>query len=251
MPKFSVLVYNLNNYEVLHEIPEGCKNPDAEYIYVTDNPDIISDTWEVVYVPDLKGGPFEKTFLVRYNLFDYCHSDICVRFDGSMQLKQDITPLVDYFIENNCHICVSTHALRNTVYDEYVAWVSSRNFPIDDANKALSFMEKSGYDVRNYKGLYQLNFLIERRCKEVEFIDRTVYNTLKYLGDENDVHRVDQTVYSYLLNTYAASLGLKIMNVPATSICTQWFNVFEHGTGNRYVFDFSRAIEPYVLNKKV
>ena len=250
-PKFSVLVYNFNNYEVLHEIPEGCKNPDAEYIYVTDNPDLKSETWDIVVETGLTGGVFDKTFQVRYNLFKYCHSDICVRFDGSMQLKRDITPIVDYFMLNDCDICVSMHAWRNTILDEYIAWVQTRKFPSDEANKALQFMIDAGYNVQNHSGLYQLNFLIERNCKNVKFINDTVYNTVKYLGDENDVHRVDQTVYSYVLNTYSEAVKAKVMNLPAQLVCTEYFDVFMHGTDNKYSFNFTNSIEPYVINKKV
>lgn len=250
-PLFSVLVYNFNNYEVLHEIPEGCKNPDAEYIYVTDDKDLKSETWTVVHETRLKGGPFDKTFQVRYNLFRYCHSDICVRFDGSMQLKKDITPVVRRFIDSGCELCVSTHPWRNTMIDEYNAWIITRGYPSEEAAKALSFMYAAGYDVKNYKGLYQLNFLIERNVKAVRFIDSLTYETIKYLGDENDVHRIDQTVYSCIVNTYANALNLRIANIPAAEICTEYFNYYMHGTNEPLSFDFTNALTPYVLNKQV
>ena len=35
-PKYSVLTYNVGGYEKIHEIKE--KSPNAEYIYVTDDP---------------------------------------------------------------------------------------------------------------------------------------------------------------------------------------------------------------------
>jgi hypothetical protein len=248
-PLFSVLVYNFNNYEQLHEIPEGCKNPDAEYLYVTDNPDLKSDTWEIILETDLKGGNFDKTFQVRYNLFKYCHSDICVRFDGSMKLKKDITPIVGQFIKYDCEICISPHAWNCTMISEYDTWITARNFPKEEANRALDYMKKTGYDIYRYRGLYQLNFLIERNCKNVQYLDKMVYDTIKYLGDENDVHRIDQTIYSYLLNTHAEAMNIKLMSVPAQVVCTELFDIYKHGTNSKYSFDFTNSIMPYVLNQ--
>lgn len=45
--RYSILTYNFNGYEILREI----ENPqdDVEYIYVTDNQEFKSDTWNVIF----------------------------------------------------------------------------------------------------------------------------------------------------------------------------------------------------------
>lgn len=246
---YSVLVYNINNYEVLHEIPAEFKRDDVEYVYVTDDINAKSDTWTVVYEPNLSGGTFDKTYQIRFNPFKYCHSDICVRFDGCMDFAQDITPIVDQFKETNSDVCVSVHPARNTMYDEYSAWISIRNYPQAEAAKALIFMEKSGYDIKNYKGLYQLNFLIERNNEKTEFLNKITYDIMKYLGDENDIHRIDQTIFSYVLNVYGKALDLKIMNVSAMTV-REFFNVYNHGTYEKNYYN-APHIKQYIMNKPI
>ena len=45
--KYSVLCYIFNGYEQVREVQE--KDPNAEYILVTDDPKLKSKTWKVVY----------------------------------------------------------------------------------------------------------------------------------------------------------------------------------------------------------
>ena len=45
--KYSVLCYIFNGYEQVREVQE--KDPNAEYILVTDDPKLKSNTWKVVY----------------------------------------------------------------------------------------------------------------------------------------------------------------------------------------------------------
>lgn len=48
--KYSILTYIIGDYEFPREILE--KDPDTEYILVTDNPKIKSDTWTVVQLDE-------------------------------------------------------------------------------------------------------------------------------------------------------------------------------------------------------
>ena len=47
MAKYSILCYIINNYENVKEVIE--KDPNAEYILVTDDKNLKSSTWNVVY----------------------------------------------------------------------------------------------------------------------------------------------------------------------------------------------------------
>ena len=68
--KYSVLTYNFNNYEIMHE--PAYVDPDAEYVYVTDDKNMKSDTWKIVTDESLEGmGKWEKMYFVRYNPFLY------------------------------------------------------------------------------------------------------------------------------------------------------------------------------------
>ena len=79
MKRYSILMYNLNNYEIMREPMEI--DQECEYIYVTDNPDLQKQTkvWKIVVEKDLEGLPaFDKCYKVRFNLFKYCSTNTCI-----------------------------------------------------------------------------------------------------------------------------------------------------------------------------
>lgn len=106
--KYSVLTYIINDYEPVRETVN--KDPDVEYILVTDNPNIKSDTWTVIYDESLlKMKVFERCYYVRYNPFKYCSSDIVIKIDGSMKLVGSLDRLVDKFNEDNSDFATVVH----------------------------------------------------------------------------------------------------------------------------------------------
>ena len=80
--KYSVLTYNINGYEIIHNIDEELFNEmkeDVEFIYVTDDHSITSNTWTVVYDDSLTGSTFDKCYQIRFNPFKYVHTALlCV-----------------------------------------------------------------------------------------------------------------------------------------------------------------------------
>ena len=69
MKKYSVLTFIIGKgYEKVHEIEN--MQDDVEYLLVTDDPDLKSNTWKVTYDEDLLSfkTPFERCFRVRYKI---------------------------------------------------------------------------------------------------------------------------------------------------------------------------------------
>ena len=66
------------------------------------------------------------------------------------------------------------------------------------------------YDL-NYKSLFQGCFKIVRRGKTNSDFERLTMAFLKYLGTDTEIERLDQTVYSFVLNRYFNNI--KIMPV--------------------------------------
>lgn len=82
-PRYTILCYIINNYEVVHEVIE--RDPDAEYILVTDDPKLESKTWKVIYDKSLEGlSIFDKCYAIRFNIFKYVTSDICIYLDANI-----------------------------------------------------------------------------------------------------------------------------------------------------------------------
>lgn len=153
LPRYSVLTFIMGeNYEQVHEIQN--MQAGVEYVLVTDNKNLKSNTWKVVYDEKLLKfkTPFERCFRVRYNAFDYISTDICITVDGSMEVKGSLDPLVREFIQGNYDVCLMPHPFRYDFTSEYKAWVKQRHYPVERLVKFFDLLDASGYD-QSFKGL--------------------------------------------------------------------------------------------------
>ena len=250
--KYTVLTMNVGSYEIIHPVLE--KSPRARYVLVTDDPDLKdeSNTWEVIYDPELSGSPIDRTYQIRYNPFKYTDDKYVIKIDGSVGVMKNIDKLIDKFIENGDDISLMLHPGRNTLYDEYVAWVSSRGYSADNANMILNFLQNmEGYNVRNYKGLCQLCYAIQKNDRVNNDLNRMVYAWIKYLGDKSGIERVDQCIFSFIAQKYFNTM--KIMWVDQRMYCGEYFEWYQHNSNEpfKHIEDPKDMIEPYWNNKRV
>lgn len=248
MIKYSVLTYNIDGYEIIHNIPEECMNPEIEYIYVTNDHSITSNTWTVIYDDELTGSTFDKCYQIRFNPFKYAHTDVVMRIDGSMAINKDVMPLFQRFEEGDYDCAMMIHPTRDNMYDEYVAWVNTRNYPADQANKCLNFMAANGYDVQNYKGLFQYNFTIQRNNNIINRLNAETYQVLKMLATGTDTaERLDQTIGTFVIHTHYPNL--KVMPVGQYICFDHYFNWCMHGTDQVMAYNCAYDCDPYMFNK--
>lgn len=249
--KYSVLTFNIGGYELMHNIEETAYNEmkdEVEFIYVTDNHSITSNTWTIVYADDLTGSTFDKVFQIRYNPFNYVHTDIVMKIDGSMGITKNLIPIFEYFENGNYDAAVMIHPTRNTMYPEYVAWVNQRGYPVDQANKCMNMFAINDYDAMNYKGLYQYNFMIQRNDSFNAAWNEMTYKIVKAMAPEGDtVDRLDQTIGSFVLNKFFYEKN--VMPVGQYICDGLYFNWYAHNTENRMVCDDRNNIEPHLFNK--
>ncbi len=247
--KYSVLTFIVGDYELVHEVKE--KDPDAEYVLVTDNPNLTSETWEVKVVDNPHPeDPFDLCFHIRYNPFDYVSNDIVVRVDGSMGVNMPLGKIVDKFAKDGYDRALLFHPTRATIYDEYVAWVQNRKYNIEQANRVLSFLAQfEGYDVKNYKGLIQMNFEILRKNRINSTLNHMVETFIKYLAEPSkQVERVDQTIFSFVAQKYFPNLNIMFFD---ERIChSQYFTWYPHASNTPFAFGGVKDLnKPYYLNK--
>ena len=248
--KYTVLSYNINGYELIHPVKE--KSNRAKYIMVTDDPDLKdeSGTWDVVYDPELTGSPFDKVMQVRYNPFKYTNDFVVIKIDGSVGIEKNLDPLIDRFFKDEYDMSLMLHPTRNTMVAEYSAWVDHRGYNPETANNILRFMAMEGLDVENYKGLAQLCYQIQTNTRTNQDINRMTYSFLKYLGDSTGVERVDQCVFSFVLEKYFG--GMKVMWVDQRMYNGQWFTWYAHNSNNAFKpIEAKELTEPYFFNKRL
>lgn len=253
---YTVLSYNMGSYEIIH--PVKVKSDRARYIMVTDDPNLKdeSGSWEIVYDETLKGSAFDKVMQVRWDPWKYTDDKIVLRIDGSVGIESSLDPLIDRFCKDKSDLSIMVHPTRNTMYDEYEAWVKMRGYSIDQANAVLGFLQMAeGFPVKDYKGLAQLCYIIQRRNRLNEDLNRMVYAFLKYIGDQRDaVERVDQCIFSFILQKYFGKANVmfidqRMYNGEASKAPFQWY---AHNSDQPFPpIDVKTMKEPYFFNKRL
>lgn len=245
MYKYSILMYNFNNYEILRDPIEI--DPECEYIYVTDNPNLKSDKWKIIIDKDLEGlSVFDKCYNVRFNLFKYATTSVCIYLDGSIQIYKSLRKIYDDFIKSNCDIGLNIHPTRNNLIDEYREWIRIRNYDQIQAQKCMLMFKIAEYDLQ-FKGLYQGTMRI---CKNTELnknIDTFTLNTLKILGKENEIERLDQTIYSFIINKFFNEI--KIFGFSQQVFQSEYMRWCQHGSSYIHPYNKDNNKDGYILNK--
>lgn len=250
MYKYSILTFIIGKgYEKVHEIQNA--QPDVEYLLITDDPDLISSTWKVIYDKNLLAytAPFERCFRVRYDVFRYCSTDVCVTIDGSMLVKGSLDALIDRFDSGGYDICLMPHPLWDDMVSEYSAWVRMRGYPKERAELALKFLSDSRYDF-SFRGLYQLCFTVKRRTYLTKRLDDMTMAAVQYLSDETEFERLDQTIFSYVANRYFS--GMKVFPVSeqvVRSSAIQWYWHNSDRPNMNVFYDINSKDMKYVLNR--
>ena len=250
-PIFSVLTYNIGGYEDFYELDKSVMNKDAEYIYITDNKSITSNTWTVCYVdfdPNIKT-PIEVAFEIRFFPFFYVNSDIVISLDGSMRIKKDLTPIIEKFNEGNYDAGVFVHNERDNIYDEYQIWKENGYTYAELVDKDLEFFNKENYDLKNHKGLYVAAFFIQRNNEFNNVWNLMSYSICKYLGMDTvfKIERIDQCIRSFVLNKYFPDKKILPLSIDLTKgNFLSWMN---HRSGTERILE--QKIDYYVQNKKV
>ena len=222
-PKYTVLTYIFNGYEFPHEIME--KDPDAEYLLITDDKNLKSATWKVIYDENLNGRTvLDRCNYVRFHPFEYAHTDTVVRLDSSIGIKKSLAPIVEAFNAGGYDRCLMIHPVRNSIPDELAVWVRDRGYSQKVTDRCLRMMEQWGYDFKQ-QGLFQGTFEIVRNTEVNHDINRMVYHLMQITGD-GDIDRVDQHITTFVIHTQFPDL--KVMPVSENLITMgsrymQWY----------------------------
>lgn len=226
-PKYTVMTYIFGGYEFPHEVME--KDPDAEYLLITDDPNLKSATWQVIYDPSLAGrNPIESNYDVRLHPFRYAHTDVVVRIDGSIELKKSLTTLLKDFNDGGYDRCLMIHPTRNTFDKELECWVTQRHYPQEVADRTLRMMKAWGYDVDGYKGMFQGCFEIVRDTAKNRDINRLAYQLMKYTGGEEVIDRLDQHIFSFVVNTLHRDLKVLPVSENLITMGSKWAQWYIH-----------------------
>lgn len=212
------------DYEKLREVSNP--QPDVEYVCVSDDPDLKSDTWKTVVPENFAGysDPFAKVFATRYNQFRFASSDTVVWLDGSIHLTSSLDRLVDAFENSGSHVCLMPHPFSLSIIQEYENWIRIRGYSLYQTMAAISWMlrQPDGNAILMENGQWQLCFSIRKKCSEVAELDA---RTLAALGEissfSQSIDRLDQTVFTFVLRRLQRDLARDSKKLQVFSVSEQ------------------------------
>lgn len=245
MKKYSILQYNIGGYEVFRE-PNKSILENCEFIYVTDDKNITSEIVNVIHLDNVtKENSSYICKKIKYDLFDYCSTDICFYLDGSRFPLQSLDSIVERFDKSQCDIAWFMHGSRFNLLDELRFWPG--RVSKDSIQKEISLMKSFNYDF-DFKGLYTGTARIERKNNTTKQLNEKVLEINKMVG----YSRIDQVLYSFVVNQF---FNDKIKCMPCSmSLLTnsQYIAWYEHFTNRVMDKDLSHdrfLREAYVFNK--
>jgi hypothetical protein len=177
-----ITVYTVitNNHDYLKELTY--MNPNIKYVCFTDNPNLKSDTWDVVHVPDL----YHKEYkclppLKGYSLF----------IDGNIELKKDVYPLFKEFIDSDKGIGVYKAVTNHCAYKEIDACMRGEKDTYYNLERTRSFLEKEGYPENN--GMHPCGIVFRKHQEESGRQGELWFSLIRELSKR------DQTTFNYTL----------------------------------------------------
>lgn len=196
--KRAVITYIFGrNKELLRE--PLITDDDVEYICVTDQKNLKSTTWKIVY-DDIQhaGCVRDKMVYVKYNPFKYTTAnEICV-IDGSLQIKTSLHQLFAQLNDND--ILIKAHPERTNLFDELHEWVAKRNMSAEYITK-FEHMSKYYNISLTTKFLLESCVLVFKNTNAVRELCESVIALMKFLGKKPCLFLSNQCCLTYLLQT--------------------------------------------------
>ena len=249
MKKICVYTCITGAYDDLKEI----KNiePNVYYYCFTNNKNIKSSTWNVVYIKDNNLSDVvlaRKIKILGHKLInDY---DIQVWMDAAVEFKKNIRSFVDYYLTDKDVFVGFKHEYRNSIKEEMNACLRFRKENIENVKKLQEFYNKEKYNYQN--GLIESTVIIKRNKNDL------VMKTMKiWFNIVKKYSKRDQLSFNYAI--FKTGMPVKWINEKVFK--NSWFKWYEHLTdykidkymiyyGNIDKYDYIHQVESYYKKNK-
>ena len=196
---------------------------DTEYLCITDNPNLQSNNWKIVFDPMKEISSLrDKVAYIKFNPFKYTDADNILVMDGTLEIKNSLLPLFEEIKDYD--IGLKLHTYHLTLKDELPHWIS-RGLPREHILKFYQMANVDKIDlskVTEYEGcliLYKNN----NYCKN---FGEEILTYMKFLGDGKNMIITNQCPLSYLV--YKNHISDKIFKINQFD----YFNRYIHNTNN-------------------
>lgn len=230
---YSILTVNTNHYEILHEVKNP--NPNVEYVCVTDDPELKSDTWKIIYKENI-------WFLyVKHHVFEFVSTDVCVWLDGSYQIISDFTEdIMMPFINSDKEMMISIHNLRTNLYDEMCQWWLGRN--ISDNNIKALCQILNNNDMSGKEALFQTSCYIVKNTDNIKILYDNICN-VENACSIDEPYRDDQVITSLCIyRLFFQNWNKFVLMDFSTTSNNRYFYMCVHGSNQPLAFKAAKNI---------
>ena len=239
-----MLSYIFGGYDCVHEVAE--RDPEADYIMVTDDPALRSETWRIVHDPMPGMTAMERCYDVRFHPFRYAKTELCIRLDASIAILRPLNVFIDKMQDGGYDRCLMLHPFRNTLPSEYAQWVRRARYTQAQADHCIEVLTRLGYPM-GYRGLNQGCFEVVRRNRINEDINEMTYRLLRYVSLDGTIDRIDQTMTSFVVN-HLYSDRLRVLPISQNAVTDGRYMRWCAHNSNRFR-QWRVKAEPYLFNK--
>lgn len=192
MKKYAVVTFLFNHYDLLRE--PIMVDEKVDYYCLTDDKNLKSDVWQIMYLEEMdtdKLTGVQKTYMTKYSFYEYIptHYEYFICIDASIEIKNNISKILDYYNINNIDVGFAVHPFRNRYVDEYNEWVRTRGLNKNYFNIFESYCSDNDISSSEFSGLIECTVKIFKNTEQIIGLIKNVYNTLlKYcnFADAND-----------------------------------------------------------------
>lgn len=232
MYKYSVLTCLFGRYDNLWEIQD--KRDDVEYICVTDDDELTSDTWTIKKADDfILSLPFINQWTyIRYHPFEFVTSDICFYIDGSIEIVKDFTEvLMNPFINSNKEYGTLIHPWRSNISEETSYWVNYKKYKTQ--SPVYEWLTKNNYKVN---GLLQSTVILQKNTRMTNMINNRTWELCHQWTNSTEIDRNNQCDLTYVINTLFYDDD-RFMPLSPQVICSDYMHWRMHATGDYWGWD--------------
>lgn len=124
--KYSVLTCIFDDYEMVREVINP--DPDVEYVLITDDPTLTSNTWNIKLQDSFFEGMsgYARAAYVKYHPFEFIDSDVFLWVDGSIQITDNFSnSIMQPFIDSEFELLEMINTISDTGDWEINRWLNN------------------------------------------------------------------------------------------------------------------------------
>lgn len=218
MKKLCVYTCITGSYDNIHEIEN--KESGVDYYLFTNNKDLKSNTWNVIYIEDntLDNQRLSRKIKMLGHPLINENYEMSVWQDASVIWKKSIKEFVNTYLKENSFASFK-HYLRNCIYDEANECIRTRKDKKDIILKHVEFLKKENYPKQN--GLCEMTVFIKKHN------DRIVRKTMQdWFEMVCNYSKRDQLSFMYCV--WKNDLKIDFINLSVWD--NQWFTNKKHNS---------------------